>query len=306
MTIPGFQEMMLPVLDFTSDGDEHRLRDLTQFTEDRFSLDKDDRAQLLPSGGTVVYNRVAWVRTYLVKAGLLEAPRRGFVRITAEGRRLLSHKPDRIDVAYLREHYPQIQDFLNGSGSKDRRLEKPTDTGKLPDHTPEETLEQAYLQLRNELAAELLAQVKDLTPQAFERLVVELLVKMGYGGTLKDAGRAVGQSGDGGIDGIIKEDRLGLDTIYLQAKRYADQTIGRPAIQAFVGALQGFRARRGVFITTSQFASTAVEYANSIDTKVVLIDGEQLAEYMIDFGLGVTTASTFEVKRIDSDYFEQA
>lgn len=173
------------------------------------------------------------------------------------------------------------------------------------DQTPEETLEQAYLQLRNELASELLDQLKEMSPQAFERLVVELLVKMGYGGSLKDAGKAIGQSGDGGIDGIIKEDKLGLDTIYLQAKRYTDQPIGRPAIQGFVGALQGVRARKGIFITTSRFADTAVAYAGNIDTKVVLIDGEQLASYMIDFDLGVTRSRTFEVKRIDSDYFEQ-
>lgn len=306
MTIPGFQEMMLPVLQLTANGQEHRLRNLVEAIADRFGLSVEDRSQLLPSGQqTVVHNRVAWARTYLVKAGLLESTRRGYVRITEKGRQLLAENQSGINVAYLRNHYPVIKEFITGSGSADQITKPSLQPEGGSDQTPEETLEQAYLQLRNELAEELLAQVKDLTPQAFERLVVELLVKMGYGGTLKDAGRAVGQSGDGGIDGIIKEDRLGLDTIYLQAKRYNDQAISRPAIQAFVGALQGVRARKGIFITTSRFAAPAIEYAGSIDTKVVLIDGQQLAEYMIDFNLGVTKMSTFEVKRIDSDYFEQ-
>jgi restriction system protein len=305
MTMPGFQDMMLPVLEFTADGLEHKLRELIEETADRFDLGEAERSQLLPSGQqTVVQNRVAWARTYLVKAGLLDSTRRGYVRITDKGRQLLANAPGHIDVAYLRANYPAIKEFISGSGSSNDVIKPPSPPDD--DRTPEERLEQSYLHLRNELVEELLTQVKDLAPVAFERLVVELLVKMGYGGSLKDAGRAVGQSGDGGIDGIIKEDRLGLDTIYLQAKRYTEQAIGRPAIQGFVGALQGVRARKGIFITTSRFAAPAIEYAKSIDTKVVLIDGQQLAEYMIDFDLGVTRVSTFQVKRIDADYFEQA
>jgi len=306
MTMPGFQDMMLPVLNFTADGHEHRLRELVDETADHFELDEAERSQLLPSGQqTVVQNRVAWARTYLVKAGLLDSTRRGYVRITDKGRQVLSSTPAQIDVAYLRANYPAIKEFISGSSSNNDGTRQPPPPVDGDGQTPEERLEQSYLHLRNELVEELLTQVKDLTPAAFERLVVELLVKMGYGGSLKDAGRAVGQSGDGGIDGIIKEDRLGLDTIYLQAKRYTEQAIGRPAIQGFVGALQGVRARKGIFITTSRFAAPAVEYAKSIDTKVVLIDGQQLAEYMIDFDLGVTRAHTFDVKRIDADYFEQ-
>lgn len=304
MSMPGFQDMMLPVLRITADGQEHQLRDMADPIADQFGLCPEEREQVLASGQKTIRNRLSWASIYLRRAGLLESTRRGYVRITEKGRQLLAQNPDSINVAYLRDHYPAIKEFIAGSGSNDQ-AKPPIQPEGGSDQTPEETLEQAYLQLRNELAEELLAQVKDLTPQAFERLVVELLVKMGYGGTLKDAGRAVGQSGDGGIDGIIKEDRLGLDTIYLQAKRYNDQAISRPAIQAFVGALQGVRARKGIFITTSRFAAPAIEYAGSIDTKVVLIDGQQLAEYMIDFNLGVTKMSTFEVKRIDSDYFEQ-
>lgn len=297
--------MMLPLLQITADGEEHRLRDLVESVADHFNLSIEERAQKLPSGQqTYVHNRVTWARTYFVKAGLLKSTRRGFVRITDEGRHLLEQGPETINVSYLRKRYSSIKEFIDGSDDDKPKL--PIEPEPEPDQTPEERLEQAYTQLRNELAEEILAQVKEMNPDAFERLVVELLVKMGYGGTLKDAGHAVGQSGDGGIDGIIKEDRLGLDAIYLQAKRYTEQVVGRPAIQAFVGALHGVKARKGIFITTSKFSDPAIDYVRSLDTKVVLIDGQQLAEYMIDFGLGVATVSTFEVKRIDSDYFEQA
>lgn len=296
--------MMLPVLEITADSQEHRLRDLVELVADRFDLSDDERSETVPSGQqTLIHNRVTWARTYLVKAGLLDSTRRGYVRITDKGRSLLANNPEAITVAFLKEHYPSIQEFIAGSDNATGET-KPTPPPD-PDITPEEALERAYQDLRMELANEVLAQVKQLTPSMFERLVVELLVRMGYGGSLKDAGRAVGRSGDNGIDGIIKEDRLGLDTIYIQAKRYTDQSIGRPDIQGFVGALQGFRARKGVFITTSRFADTARQYASNIDTKVVLIDGEELAEYMIDFDLGVTKMNTFEVKRLDSDYFDE-
>jgi len=302
MAIPGFQEFTLPLLRVMSDQAEHRLRDLVEALCDDLGLDASERKEMLPSGQqAVVHNRVGWARTYLLKAGLLNSTRRGYVKITDTGKELLKQAPSRISVAFLRENYPEIKEFI---GRPDNPVDPPEPVLPVPDATPEEQLEQAYQQMRGDLATQLLEQVMELSPRQFERLVVELLVKMGYGGTLKDAGRAVGESGDGGIDGIIKEDRLGLDTIYLQAKRYTDQAVGRPAIQGFVGALQGVRARKGVFITTSRFASTAVDYTNSIDVKVVLIDGQQLADYMIDFDLGVTRMNTFEVKRIDSDYFD--
>jgi len=300
MAIPDFQDCMLPVLQLLADGAERRVRDLVDPVADQFQLTQTERTAVLPSGERrVIHNRVGWAKTYLVRAELLISRRRGHVQITDKGRALLESPPARLDVSYLKVHFPSVLTLTGGN--------EPPGPGPQPDpvRTPEEALEEAYQQLRTELAREILSQVKELSPAQFERLVVELLVKMGYGGTLKDAGRAVGKSGDGGIDGIIKEDRLGLDVIYIQAKRYADHPVSRPDIQAFVGALQGVRARKGVFITTSRFAQPAREYGAQIDTKVVLIDGEQLAEYMIDFDLGVTKVNTFEVKRLDSDYFEE-
>lgn len=306
MAIPGFQDITLPLLRIVEDGNEYRLRDVVDAVANHFDLTPEERSEKLPSGQqTVIHNRVGWARTYLVKAGILEATRRGYLRITDEGRRVLGNPPERIDAAFLRDNYAAVREFAEGSragNGGDSQTHAPSGTVA---ETPEESLEQAYQYLRWQLAKELLAQVKEMSPEFFERLVVELLVKMGYGGTLRDAGQAVGQSGDGGIDGIIKEDRLGLDVIYIQAKRYDEQAVGRPAIQAFVGALQGVRARKGIFITTSRFAQPARDYANNIDTRVILIDGEQLAEYMMDYNLGVSPVNVFEVKRIDSDYFTE-
>lgn len=306
MGFPGFQDVTLPLLRFAANGQECRLRDAVTAIADLFELTPAERAKKLPSGQqTVIHQRVGWGRTYLVKAGLLEKTRRGYFRITDEGRRLLANPPERIDAAYLREHYDSVREFTDRSRPSGEREEHSQSATPSGTETPEETLEEVHQYLRNELAKDILAQVKEMSPEFFERLVVELLVKMGYGGTLRDAGQAVGQSGDGGIDGIIKEDRLGLDVIYIQAKRYDDQPVGRPAIQAFVGALQGVRARKGIFITTSRFAQTAREFVQKIDTRVILIDGEQLAEYMIDYNLGVTTVNAYEVKRVDSDYFTE-
>lgn len=306
MAIPAFQDITLPLLRIVADGEERRLRDVVEAVAERFGLPEDERSRKLPSGQqSVIHNRVSWARSYMVKAGILGATRRGHFKLTDEERRLLQDPPDRIDVAFLREHYPAVREFIESTRNADE--DTPLEQRQQPDgETPEESLERAHQHLRGQLAKELLAQVKEMSPEFFERLVVELLVKMGYGGTLRDAGQAVGHSGDGGIDGIIKEDRLGLDVIYVQAKRYDDQPVSRPAIQAFVGALQGVRARKGIFITTSRFAQPAREYASHIDTRVILIDGEQLAEFMIDYGLGVSTVNTFEVKRVDSDYFTEA
>lgn len=305
MAIPTYEDIMLPLLELIADGNEHEMRQLVGQISDRMGLTSEERSQLLASGRRrVIEDRSHWSRHYLIKAGLVEPIRRGWIRITPAGKELIARKPARVDKAFLIANYPALGEYLDSvQANRGSRTDSPAPViGN--DQTPEETLEEAYLQLRNELADELLSTVKEMSPQSFERLVVELLVKMGYGGSLKDAGQAVGKTADGGIDGIIKEDRLGLDTIFLQAKRYTDQSVGRPAIQEFVGALQGFRARKGVFITTSHFSSTAVDYVKHIDTKVVLIDGRQLVEYMIDFDLGVTRANVFEVKRLDSDYFE--
>ena len=231
------------------------------------------------------------------KAGLLESTRRGYFRITKRGLDVLDQQPAQIDTAYLRQ-FPEFVEFQTPKQRDKEEIQLKLDEST----TPEEEIESAYQKLRDDLSTELLEMVKGSSAAFFEQLVVDLLVAMGYGGTRKDAGQAIGRSGDGGIDGIIKEDRLGLDIVYLQAKKW-DSTVGRPEIQKFAGALQGQRARRGVFITTSTFTTGAQEYVSRIDSKIVLIDGETLAQLMLDFDLGVTTVATYRLKRIDSDYF---
>jgi restriction system protein len=300
--IPDYQTLMLPLLKFASDGEEHSLRESIEALSTSFELSNNDRTQLLPSGRQpVMDNRVGWARTYLAKAGLLEVTRRGHFRITERGREVLRENPEFINVRYL-DRFPEFVSFRRLSRSQDEG--QANGNGESTDATPEELLEQSYEKLREDLAAELLSRVMATSPAFFERLVVELLVKMGYGGSLQDAGRAIGKSGDDGIDGIIKEDRLGLDVIFIQAKRW-QATVGRPEIQKFVGALQGQRARKGVFITTSSFSAEAREYASRIDSKVVLIDGPQLAQFMMDFDIGVTPVASYQVKRLDSDYFAE-
>lgn len=301
MAIPDYQSCMLPFLKYLQDGAEHSLRESEEALAAHFELTPAERAELLPSGQQGIFrNRVGWARTYLKKAGLIESPKRGVFKVSDRGAAVLASHPIRVDAKYL-EQFPEFIDF--------RDISKPaTDATALAvapsvKTTPEETIELAHQTLREQLAQELLARILSCSPMFFEQLVVELLVKMGYGGSRRDAGERVGQTGDGGIDGIIKEDRLGLDTIFIQAKRWQG-SVGRPEIQKFVGALQGQRARKGVFITTSTYTVDAVDYASRIDTKVVLIDGKELAGLMIDFDIGVAVAASYFVKRIDSDYFE--
>lgn len=295
-SIPDFQSMMLALLEIMSDGNVHTLAQLRDEVAAKFDLTPSQREVLLPSGTQPVFdNRVAWASVHLERAGLLERVKRGHYQMAPRGREVLEDPPERIDIAFLNQ-YPEFREFRSKT-PKDNES-----SGDDDSETPEEILESAYQQLRDDLAAELLQQVKRSSPEFFERLVIELLVKMGYGGSRKDAGTAVGRSGDEGIDGIIKEDRLGLDVIYLQAKRWQG-TVGRPEIQKFVGALHGQRARKGVFITTGAFSAEAAIYARSIDPKVVLIDGDELSELMIDFGIGVSSHLSYEVKRLDTDYF---
>ena len=262
---------------------------------------------MLPSGTAPLFdNRVGWARTYLKQAGLLTSPKRGVFQITERGKALLAKGPAQINVATL-EQFEEFRAFRerrrdttaenNAAAPRQAEQESPAT------QTPEDQLAFAYGRLRSELELDLLEQVKSVTPVFFERLVIDLLVGMGYGGSRQDAGRAIGKSGDGGIDGIIKEDKLGLDVIYVQAKRW-EGTVGRPEIQKFAGALQGQRASKGVFITTSTYSREAVEFANQINTKIILIDGQQLAAMMIDHNVGVSTIGMYELKKIDSDYFE--
>lgn len=304
MGIPDYQTLMLPVLKLASDGFEHKISEAVERLAEEFQLTTEEKNELLPSGAQVVFNnRVAWARSYLKQAGLLSSSKRGFFNITSKGLDLLSTAPKKIDVSVL-EQYPEFLEFKN---RKKEKTEIGTEIAiQIQEEsilTPEDALANAYKQLRSSLENEILSLVKDAHPSFFERLVVDLLVKMGYGGNRQDAGRALGKSGDGGIDGIINEDRLGLDVIYIQAKRW-ESSVGRPEIQKFAGALQGQRAKKGVFITTSSFTKDAKEYASFIESRIILIDGDLLAKLMVDFNVGVSTSGQYEVKKIDSDYFE--
>jgi len=300
MAVPDFQTIMLPLLHFYGDGKEHSIQEAVDELAKIFELSDEDLKKLLPSGKrTTFYNRVGWARTYLAKSGLLKMSRRSYYEITDRGKQVLTDNPPRIDMKFL-EQFPEYIAFKKSK----RKVQKLTNDIKETDEqrTPEEALEDAYQEIRDSVAQDLLANVMQCSPVFFERLVVELLVKMGYGGSRKDAARAVGQTGDGGIDGIIDEDRLGLDTIYIQAKRW-ENVVGRPEIQKFVGALMGKRARKGIFITTSKFSSEAISYVSNIDFKVVLVDSERLAEFMIDYDIGVTGSTIYQLKKVDSDYF---
>mgnify|MGYP006189944325 CR=1 FL=1 len=301
--IPDYQSLMLPILKLVSDRQEHKYRDLIEKLAAEFQVSDEERKDLLASGNQAVFdNRVGWAKTYLKKAGLLDSPKRATFVITQIGIETLKKNPDRVDAKYLRQ-FPAFLEFQNASRS-DNETEEETKTVETNEQTPEENLDKAYQRIRKSLASELLNRVVELSPTFFERLVVELLVKMGYGGSIKDAGKAIGKSGDEGIDGTIKEDKLGLDIIYIQAKRWRPgNVVGRPELHKFVGALAGQGAKKGIFITTSNFTREALEYTPKNETKIVLIDGEQLAQLMIDYNLGCTTQQIYELKKIDSDYF---
>ncbi len=307
MAVPDYQSVMLPLLAFAATrGGETSTGEAVEALAKELNLTDDDLKEMLPSGIQPTFvNRVGWAATYLKKARVLEATRRGYYRITERGRELLAERPKTIDVALLKR-YPEFIEFQrfrrtkNGEGNHD-----PKGIVDTPSATPSEALEAAYGNLHDELAEELLARLKKTSPAFFERIVVELLVKMGYGGSRADAGRAIGRSGDGGIDGIIKEDKLGLDVVYIQAKRWDSNPVGRPDVMQFAGALQVQRANKGIFLTTSRFTDDARNYVSQIGSKIVLIDGEHLTDLMIEHDIGVSTVSLYPVKRIDSDYFEE-
>lgn len=307
MSIPDYQTCMLPFLCFLSDGKEHTLSEAEDALAKHFLLSPAERAELLPSGQQGIFkNRIGWARTYLKKAGLVEATKRAVFKITDRGNKILASNPEKIDGKFL-EQFPEFMQFKEASKSASENISVLVSAENITATaiTPEESIELAHQGLREQLAQELLSRILACSPTFFEQLVVELLVKMGYGGSRRDAGERIGQTGDGGIDGIIKEDRLGLDLIFIQAKRWQG-TVGRPEIQKFVGALQGQRARKGVFITTSTFTSDAIDYVSKIDTKVVLMDGKYLSALMIDFDVGVSIFASYVVKRVDSDYFEES
>lgn len=301
MPIPDFQTLMLPLLRVLADGKNHTTKKAEEELAKMFSLSAEELKELLPSKRQTVFaNRVAWAKAHLKMAGILENVSRGVFRLTPRGIEVLQAPPERINIAFLKQ-FPEYQPSGSGENGKSASPVKAA-LGQDISQTPEEIIAPAYAIIRKALADELLAKVKSCSPQFFENLVVDLLVKMGYGGSRYDAGEALGKSGDEGIDGIIKEDRLGLDVIYIQAKRW-EGSVGRPEIQRFVGALAGKGAKKGVFITTSRFTPDAAAYMPH-ETRVVLIDGSRLAELMIDFNLGVSVEQVFEIKKMDTDYFE--
>ena len=302
MSIPDYQSCMLPLLMFASDGMEHSMGEAVEKLSVQFKLTKAEREELLPSGTQfVIANRIGWARSYMKKACLLSDPRRGHFQITDRGKELLKKNPTSIKTKDLKqyEEFNEFQRKSNQRGGTEEQVEEHSAYS-----TPEEALEYGYQRLTENLADELLEKIMACAPSFFERLVIELLVKMGYGGSLKEAASIVGKSGDAGIDGIIKEDKLGLDAIYVQAKRW-ESVVGRPEIQKFAGALLGQKAKKGIFITTSGYTKEAADYVKDIDAKIVLIDGDSLTKLMIDHNLGISTVQTYAIKRVDSDYFEE-
>lgn len=300
MAIPDYETLMLPLLRIaaSANGNEVQLISAVDQLAEEFKLTEEERKELLPSGGTFKFtSRVSWARTYLQKAGLLEATRRGYFRISPRGVEVLKKKPQKVDNRLL----SQFEEFLEFQGKKKNKKEHDTAVHE----TPIESIASHYEQIRKALASELLDRVKKSSPQFFERLVILLLVRMGYGGSLKDAGQAVGKTGDGGIDGVIREDKLGLDNIYVQAKRWTDKPVGSPDIDQFAGALSKKKAGKGIFITTSCFTKDALASVREYSCRIILIDGVQLAEYMIDHGVGLSVETVYEIKKVDSDFFEE-
>ena len=303
--IPTYEEVMLPFLKHLSDGQEHSLSETHDTLAEHFNLTDEELRELLPSGQPAIFrNRVGWARTYMKKAGLLISPKRAHFQITSRGLELLKQNPKEINGKVLKQ-YPEFVEFQTVKKPKDKGTDSQSTLFQTDiDQTPEETLEYAYLKLKGDLAKEVLDIVMSCSPAFFERLVIDLLIAMGYGGSRKEAGQAMGKSGDGGIDGIIKEDKLGLDIIYLQAKRW-ENSVPVKEIRDFTGALASKKAKKGIFITTSSFPKSVYEFVGQVEYKIILIDGQRLADLMIENNVGLSTINTYHVKTIDSDYFEE-
>lgn len=300
MPIPSFQDVMLPLLEECNDGKDHNGKEFSEILSKRFNLSEEERnLRLNNTKQTKFGNTVSWAQSHLKAAKLLTRTKGKNFRITDYGHEILKRKPQRIDINYLRT-LPEYLEALKGKENAAIEESKPEETS-----TPQEMVEKGYQQIRKNLDTEIIEQIKSCSPAFFESIVIDLLLKMGYGGTLEDAGQALGRTGDEGIDGIIKEDRLGFEIIYIQAKRW-ENPVGRPEIQKFVGALHGQHAKKGLFITTSRFSNEAIEYVKNIDVKVILVDGEKLSELMIDYGLGLSIEKTYNIYRIDTDYFQES
>lgn len=301
--IPDYQSMMLPLLKKISDGKVYKFRNLVDALSEDFQLTEEEQKELLPSGQQPIFdNRVGWANTYMKKSGLIKSEKRGYLQISELGKKVLADNPDEINIKFLRQ-FDSFNEFTkvkkNGS-VKSKEIEEITEE----EQTPEEMLEYAHQKLTNDLSQELIETIKICSPRFFENLVIDLLLSMGYGGSRADAGKAIGKSNDGGIDGIIKEDKLGLDIIYIQAKRW-ENTVPTREVRDFAGSLLAKKAKKGIFITTSDFPKSAIEYVNQIEPKLVLIDGQRLGELMIEFDVGVSIQRSYKVKKIDSDYFEE-
>lgn len=305
MAIPRYNEMYFAFLTAIADGQQHSMADIVMQLSGRYSLSEAEKNEMLPSGSLTFNNRVAWTRTYLKKAGLIAAPARGMVQLTSAGTAVLANPPKVFDNHFLAS-FPGFDVFKKTSATRDDTGDgEEKDNG---DESPQDVMDRTYLQIRQALADDILAEIMRKSPAFFERMVVQLLKAMGYGGSLEDGGIVTRYSGDEGIDGIIKQDKLGFDQIYIQAKRWDLETaIGRPEIQKFVGALAGLGANRGLFVTTARFSAEAVKYARKQHTtKIVLVDGRKLAELMMDHNLGVSPVISYELKRIDSDFFDES
>lgn len=299
---------MLPCLKVLEDGNEKSTREVINALSEQFALTEEERNRLLDSGRQRIFdNRVGWARTYLKKATLIISPKRGVLTISEKGKQALAQSPTRIDVNFLKQ-FDEFNEFRGGSNQSTNST-KPSSELVGPNNasalTPTEAIALAHKELNNELASVALSTVKQVSPEYFENIVVQLMLAMGYGGWSDESGSTTQYSADGGIDGVINEDPLGLDTIYLQAKRYTDNVIGRPVVQSFAGALDMKRAKKGVFITTSTFSREAREYVNLIEKKIVLIDGPRLAGLMITHNLGVSVKETYQIKTLDSDFFSE-
>jgi len=310
MAVPGFQDLMLPFLQICSDGKERTVAEIGETIAQQLHLSDADLQEIMASGQTKFYNRTAWVKSYFGKACLLDFPLRGKFKITQRGLELLKTNPTTIRIKTLYQ-YPEFAKFHKRHGQPTDEGEQSVnviihDKSEIEPVTPEEQLENAYQDLRSQLASNLLDTILKNPPSFFEQLVVDLLVAMGYGGSRKDAGQALGKTGDGGIDGIIKEDKLGLDIIYLQAKRYGvDNVVPSREVRDFTGSLEGHGAQKGVLITTSTFSRDGIEFVKRLQQKkIVLIDGEKLTQLMIDNNIGVSTTAIYTIKKIDLDYFD--
>src|SRR5699024_4722366 len=303
MSVPGYQEFMYPFLELIKDGKEHTLQSIYQDMADYFDLSEEQVNQKLPSGKQTVFkNRVGWARTYLSKAGLINVVRRAVFTLSAEGYRIVENP----DITYIDNRFLTKYDSFNLFKAGTKNKTKTEEVTKDEEQTPLELIEANFNVLKQDLQEALLDKILECSPDFFEQLIVKLLVSMGYGGSVLDAGEAIGKSGDEGIDGIIKEDVLGLEMIYLQAKRWKrESTVSRPDIQSFVGSLVGKQASKGVFITTSKFSKHARDYVRSIEKRVILIDGEQLTDLMFTYDVGVTNEEIFITKRMDIDFFEE-